>query len=106
MGKRNISLVAGGVARSNVGTVTPTATNNTGVAEIAQMYLPEPGGTLSLFAGALDCSQSLPRGDRRIVTVVTRQLRFLCAMLLVGSAASAAPKTYVFTESSPRATVR
>jgi hypothetical protein len=53
MGKRNISLVAGGVARSNVGTVTPTATNNTGVAEIAQMYLPEPGSAASLAAGAL-----------------------------------------------------
>jgi len=53
MGKRNLSLVAGGVARSNVGTVTPTASNNTGVAEIAQMYLPEPGGAASLAAGVV-----------------------------------------------------
>jgi len=45
MGKRNISLVAGGVARSVIG---PLISNTP---EVAQMYLPEPGGALSLCAG-------------------------------------------------------
>src|SRR4029079_6510866 len=45
-GKRNISLVAGGVARSNL---MPASSN---IPEIAQMYLPEPGGAASLVAGA------------------------------------------------------
>ena len=53
MGQRNLSLVAGGVARSNTLSVTPGAGNVTGVAEIAQIYLPEPGSAASLFAGAL-----------------------------------------------------
>jgi len=53
MGQRNLSLVAGGVARSNTLSVTAGAGNVTGVAEIAQIYLPEPGSAGSLFAGAL-----------------------------------------------------
>jgi hypothetical protein len=45
MGKRNISLVAGGMARAVVsGVDTPTS-------EITQLYLPEPGRTLQMLAG-------------------------------------------------------
>jgi hypothetical protein len=47
MGKRNISLVAGGLARSVIGPVTSNTSN------LAHMYLPEPGGAISLIAGAL-----------------------------------------------------
>jgi hypothetical protein len=47
LGKRNIGLVAGGVVRSILGPV------NRHGPEIAQMYLPEPGGAASLAAGAL-----------------------------------------------------
>jgi hypothetical protein len=53
MGRRNINLVAGGVARSNTLSSTPVANNTANVPEIAQMYLPEPGNTVSLLAGAL-----------------------------------------------------
>ena len=52
MGQRNLSLVAGGVARSSTYTATPAAATMSNVPEIAQMYLPEPGGAASLFAGA------------------------------------------------------
>jgi hypothetical protein len=47
MGKRNISLVAGGVARAVIG---PAITH---APEIAQMYLPEPSRVAQLAAGAL-----------------------------------------------------
>ena len=47
MGRRNLSLVAGGVAHTLMG---PAISNTP---EIAQMYLPEPGGAASLAAGAL-----------------------------------------------------
>jgi hypothetical protein len=47
MGKRNISLVAGGVARAVIG---PARTNTP---EIGQMYLPEPAGSAQLAVGAL-----------------------------------------------------
>jgi hypothetical protein len=50
MGKRNISLVAGGLARTNLFAAPNTTTN---ISEIGQMYLPEPRGAASLFAGAL-----------------------------------------------------
>jgi hypothetical protein len=46
MGKRNISLVTGGVARSLIGPIT----SNT--PEIGQMYLPEPSRAAQLVAGA------------------------------------------------------
>jgi hypothetical protein len=46
MGKRNISLVAGGVARSVIG---PAIAH---VAELNQMYLPEPSRAAQLVAGA------------------------------------------------------
>jgi hypothetical protein len=46
MGKRNLSLVTGGVARAVIGPIT----NNT--PEIAQMYLPEPSRAAQLVAGA------------------------------------------------------
>ena len=45
-GKRNISLVTGGVARAVIGPIV----NNT--AEIGQMYLPEPSRAAQLVAGA------------------------------------------------------
>jgi hypothetical protein len=47
MGKRNISLVAGGVARAVIG---PTIAN---IPEIGQMYLPEPRRAGQLGAGVL-----------------------------------------------------
>jgi hypothetical protein len=47
MGKRNLSLVAGGVARLVLG---PTISH---IPEIAQLYLPEPGRAAELAAGAL-----------------------------------------------------
>ena len=47
MGKRNISLVAGGVARAVIG---PAVTHTP---EMVSMYLPEPGRAPQLFAGAL-----------------------------------------------------
>jgi hypothetical protein len=46
MGKRNLSLVAGGVARSVIG---PAIAH---VAELNQMYLPEPSRAAQLVAGA------------------------------------------------------
>jgi hypothetical protein len=46
MGKRNLSLVTGGVARAVIGPIT----NNT--PEIGQMYLPEPSRAAQLVAGA------------------------------------------------------
>jgi len=46
MGKRNISLVAGGVARAVIG---PVIANT---AELGQMYLPEPSRAAQLVAGA------------------------------------------------------
>jgi hypothetical protein len=45
MGKRNISLVAGGMARAIIGPVI----NNT--PEIGQLYIPEPSRAAQLFAG-------------------------------------------------------
>ena len=47
MGKRNISLVAGGMARMLNGPRVES------VAEIAQLYVPEPGRSVQLLAGAL-----------------------------------------------------
>jgi hypothetical protein len=47
MGRRNLSLVAGGVARAVIG---PAIAN---VTELAQMYLPEPGRSVQLFVGVL-----------------------------------------------------
>jgi hypothetical protein len=47
MGKRNINLVAGGVARAVIGPAISHAP------EIGQMYLPEPGRAAQLVAGAL-----------------------------------------------------
>jgi len=44
MGQRNISLVAGGVAATSIGTQTPN---------MAQMLLPEPGRALQLAAGVV-----------------------------------------------------
>ena len=46
MGKRNLSLVAGGVARAVIG---PAITH---APEIAQMYLPEPSLAAQIAAGA------------------------------------------------------
>jgi hypothetical protein len=46
MGKRNISLVAGGLARAIIGPV------NSNTPDIAQMYLPEPSRAAQLVAGA------------------------------------------------------
>jgi hypothetical protein len=46
MGKRNISLVAGGLARAVIG---PVIANTS---EIGQMYLPEPSRAVQLVAGA------------------------------------------------------
>jgi len=46
MGKRNISLVTGGVARAVIG---PVIANT---AEVGQMYLPEPSRAAQLLAGA------------------------------------------------------
>src|SRR5688572_21415648 len=47
MGKRNISLVTGGVARAVIG---PAIAHT---AEIGQMYLPEPSRAVQLVAGAI-----------------------------------------------------
>jgi hypothetical protein len=47
MGKRNLSLVAGGVARAVIG---PAIANQS---EIGQMYLPEPGRAAQLIASTL-----------------------------------------------------
>src|SRR5436309_12707142 len=47
MGKRNISLVAGGMARAVIG---PAVSNNP---EIGQLYVPEPSRPAQLFAGVL-----------------------------------------------------
>ena len=51
MGKRNISLVAGGMARTNLFGGTEATVSN--VPEIAQLYVPEPGRASQLFAGVL-----------------------------------------------------
>jgi hypothetical protein len=45
MGKRNISLVAGGIARALIG---PAASNTP---EIVQLYIPEPSRAAQMFAG-------------------------------------------------------
>jgi hypothetical protein len=47
MGRRNLSLVAGGLASANYGALT----SNTPL--LAQMYLPEPSRAVQLVAGAL-----------------------------------------------------
>ena len=47
MGKRNLSLVAGGVMRAVIGPVIAVG------AEIGNMYLPEPSRASQLFAGVV-----------------------------------------------------
>jgi hypothetical protein len=56
MGKRSISLVAGGMARAVIG---PVISNTS---EIGQLYVPEPGRTAQILAGARDLRANGPRG--------------------------------------------